>query len=183
MAITDEVIQKCMDGDRRAQNALYQYCYRLLISVCWRYASSKEEAIEYMNLSFLKILTHLGRLSRDVPFDAWCRRIAINTMIDEFRKSAHYSRHYQATEETQLSQVAEENVSEWQSDLVDLVMAKIRLLPPMTARVFNLYAIDGYKHHEIAEQLQISEGTSMWHYSEARRRIREMMGVTEKKHA
>lgn len=71
-------------------------------------------------------------------------------------------------------------LSDLQIDLVELIRSKVPMLPPMTAKVFNLYAVDGYKHQEIAELLKISEGTSMWHYSEAKRRIREMIGLDKK---
>lgn len=176
MAVSETLIKQCMDGDRRSQNELYKYCYSFLISVCWRYANSKDEAVEYMNLGFVKILTNLAKRQEDVPFENWCRRIMINTMIDEYRKSRNYSKHVKVVEQERLPAGAEAaDLSDLQMDLVDLIRSKVPLLPPMTAKVFNLYAIDGYKHQEIAELLHISEGTSMWHYSEAKRRIREMI--------
>jgi RNA polymerase sigma factor (sigma-70 family) len=131
-----------------------------------------------MNLGFVKIITHLSKRQTDVPFEMWCRRIVINTMIDEFRKSKNFKKHVTIVEDHKLPVGAESNdLSDLQMELVDLIRSKIPKLPPMTAKVFNLYAIDGYKHQEIAELLQISEGTSMWHYSEAKRRIKEMMGI------
>ena len=169
-----------MKGDRRAQNELYRYCYSFLISVCWRYAADKDEALQYMNIGFLKIITSLSARKTDVPFDHWCRRIMINTIIDEFRKSKNYDRHIQRYRDEGMELIHEEqDISDWQTEMIERIMSIIHLLPPMTAKVFNLYAIDGYKHQEIAEQLRISEGTSMWHYAEAKRRIRDMIAIRQ----
>jgi RNA polymerase sigma factor (sigma-70 family) len=176
LTVSDTLIKQCINGDRRSQNELYKCCYSMLISVCWRYATSKDEAVEYMNLGFVKILTNLAKRQESVPFESWCRRIMINTMIDEYRKTRNYSKHVKIVEHERLPAGAETaDLSDLQMDLVDLIRSKVPMLPPMTAKVFNLYAIDGYKHQEIAELLAISEGTSMWHFSEAKRRIREMI--------
>ena len=62
---------------------------------------------------------------------------------------------------------------------MELIKEKVQFLPPMTKNVFNLYAIDGYKHHEIASMLDINENTSMWHYSDAKKRIRKLLELNQ----
>jgi RNA polymerase sigma-70 factor (ECF subfamily) len=68
-----------------------------------------------------------------------------------------------------------------QQEMFDAIRSKALELPPMTLKVFNLFAIDGYSHNEISEMLGISEGTSAWHFSDAKRRIRESLGISKPK--
>ena len=72
------------------------------------------------------------------------------------------------------------DLSERQQEQLDQIKRKMKMLPPVTSKVFNLYAIDGYKHCEIASLLKISEGTSQWHYSIAKKKIREMILADQK---
>ncbi|MCB0762176.1 MAG: RNA polymerase sigma factor [Flavobacteriales bacterium] len=148
-----------------------------MIPVCWRYATSREQAVEYFNQGFLKIIVNLDKYKTKVPFELWCRRVMINTIIDEYRKVRQYkeSIELKAREEMAQMQPQEKTLSDSQEEMLDLIKSKMGFLPPVTSKVFNLYAIDGYKHHEIASLLNISEGTSMWHYSVAKKKIREMI--------
>lgn len=160
---------------------MYKVCYNNLISVCWRYSGSKDLAVELMNIGFVKILTQLGRYKPEIPFELWSRRVMINSIIDEYRKTKQYKSQILLSEAYN-EQLPEESteLSENQEELAELIKSKIHLLPPVTSKVFNLYAIDGYRHSEIAELLNMSEGTSMWHYSEAKKRIRQMLGEFQK---
>ncbi|MEN9638458.1 MAG: hypothetical protein RLZZ262_326 [Bacteroidota bacterium] len=176
--VDQNLIDNCIRRDRRAQNELYQLCYRKFISVCWRYSNSKEDAVELMNNGFLKIVTQLEKYNTEVPFEAWARKVIIHTIIDEYRKSKQYKKHIALNVEMKDLPLVEEEETHDQERL-EKIMSKLHLLPPVTLRVFNLYAIDGYRHKEIAELLQISEGTAMWHYSEAKKRIRLLLSETK----
>jgi len=146
--------------------------------VCWRYSKTKDQAVEYYNTGFLKVIINLKKYKEKIPFELWLRRVMINAIIDAYRKTKQYREHIELKAKEQLANMErpEEGVSDAQEELVELIKSKVRLLPPVTSKVFNLYAIDGYKHHEIAKLLKISEGTSMWHYSIAKKRIKEMIG-------
>lgn len=152
--------------------------YKTLIGVCWRYATDKEQAVEFMNLGFVRILMNLKKYKIEVPFDMWARRVLINAIINDFRKNKKWN---EATVRGQEARIAdtevERDLSEHQEEMLEIIRSKALELPPMTMKVFNLYAIDGYMHSEIAAMLGISEGTSAWHFSEAKRRIRQMIGV------
>ncbi|MCC6600295.1 MAG: sigma-70 family RNA polymerase sigma factor [Crocinitomicaceae bacterium] len=178
--ITQTLLDECLKSNRRAQNELYKECYNQLISVCWRYSGAREDAVELMNTGFVKILSQLGKYKSEIPFELWSRRVMINSIIDEYRKSKQYKTQIKLKEDysEQIPEEAEEN--EYVEEMAELIKSKIHLLPPVTGKVFNLYAIDGYRHSEIAELLNMSEGTSMWHYSEAKRRIRMMIGEIQK---
>ncbi|NNE55277.1 MAG: RNA polymerase sigma factor [Flavobacteriales bacterium] len=171
------MIKSCVKKDRKAQNELYKQCYNVLIPVCWRYAKTKDQAVEYYNTGFLKILINLKKYKTKVPFELWCRRVMINAIIDEYRKSKQYEQNIELKSREEMANFEQQDVglSEAQEDLLELIKSKVRLLPPVTSKVFNLYAIDGYKHSEIAELLHISEGTSMWHYSVAKKRLKQMI--------
>lgn len=172
------LVKACIKKDRKAQNELYRQCYNVLMPVCWRYAKTKDQAVEYYNTGFLKVIVNLKKYKQNIPFELWLRKVMINAIIDEYRKTKQYREHIElkAKEELANMENPEQGVSDAQAELIELIKSKVRLLPPVTSKVFNLYAIDGYKHHEIAELLQISEGTSMWHYSIAKKRIKEMIG-------
>ena len=174
------LIERCLKEDQRAQSELYKLLYKQLIGTCWRYASDKEQAIEYMNLGFVRILLNLRQYKPEVPFELWARRVTINTIINEFKKNKVWKDRnrvgipdfmMQATEEGELSGA--------QQEMLEAIRSKALQLPPMTLKVFNLYAIDGYSHHEISDMLGISEGTSAWHFSDAKRRIREALGISK----
>lgn len=172
-----------MKRDRKAQNELHRVCYEQLIPVCWRYANDKDQAVEYFNNGFVKIIFGLKKYKDNIPFELWCRRVMINSIIDDYRKTKQYKEHIevQAQEElVKMGQVEESRLSETQEEKLDQIKSKVKFLPPVTSKVFNLYAMDGYKHCEIAALLNISEGTSQWHYSIAKKKIKEMLLAEQK---
>lgn len=144
------------------------------MAICWRYASSKEQAIELVNLGFLKVLLNLKKYKPEVPFELWLRRVVINEVIDQLRKNKKYKEVIEVREEQDLPKVqVEEKEDGIQEERIEWIRTKSKELPNVTGRVFNLYAFDGYKHQEIAQMLNISEGTSQWHYSIAKQKLRE----------
>lgn len=175
-----QLVKRCLKKDRKAQNELHKRCYPVLIPVCWRYAKDQDQAVEYFNLGFTKIIFNLKKYRTSVPFELWCRKVMINTIIDEYRKSKNYRETFELKdrEDFPANQRSDSALSEAQEDMLEVIKSKLKKLPPMTSKVFNLYAIDGYKHHEIAVLLDISEGTSQWHYSMAKKRIRELVRET-----
>lgn len=176
--ICAQLLQDCQAGDRKAQYQLYQSCYPLLMSVCMRYMQDDLEARGMLNQGFLKIVTNLEKYREEVPFEAWIRRIMINTIIDNFRKNRKVKeliehRDFASSPPPQTDRF-DWNIADQQFD-AEQIEALIRSLPPMSQKVFNLYAIDGYSHREVSEQLGISVGTSKWHLSSARKRLQEML--------
>lgn len=173
------LIQRCQDDDPRAQSELYKLLYRVLIGVCWRYSSDKEQAVEYMNLGFVRILLNIRKYKKEVPFEMWARRVMINTIINEFKKNKNWNEKSVRGHDLRIVEERDDlGLSEHQSEMLEIIRQKSLMLPPMTLKVFNLYAIDGYAHYEISDLLGISEGTSAWHFSEAKKRIRQMIGVS-----
>lgn len=135
------------------------------MSVCLRYSSCKEEAEEILNEGFIKVFKKIDLYDENYEFKKWFRRILINTSVDYFRKYKKMTIHH--ADEFFFPE-GDRNIG-WDNLLYEDVVKQVQLLPPAYRLVVNLYAIDGYKHHEIAEQLNISVGTSKSNYSKARR--------------
>lgn len=178
MEVEPVLLKACISNNCRAQLELYKRCYPTLLSVCLRYESNKEDAEFLLNNGFMKILTHLDSFAFDKPFEAWIRRIMINAIIDNFRK---YGKHKNVLDFKDIASDGTENhwVDHNAADLnyeAEELLNMINHLPTETKRVFNLYAIDGYSHKEIGHLLNISDGTSKWHLSFARKKLREMLG-------
>lgn len=183
--IESSLLERCLKEDQRAQSELYKILYRQLIGTCWRYASDKEQAVEYLNLGFVRISLNLKQYRPEVPFELWARRVTINTIINEFKKNkAWKDRNRVGLPENTANRSEDSDLSGAQQEMLEAIRSKALQLPPMTIKVFNLFAIDGYSHSEISAMLGINEGTSAWHYSDAKRRIREGLGIEKpKKHA
>jgi len=177
MTISLQLIKDCAAKDRKAQFQLYRSCYPLLMGVCMRYRRSEDEAAEVLNTGFLKILNNLEKYNKEVPFEAWIRRIMINTLIDDFRKNRKVKELIEYTDfehEEIFTESVDFNTADRMFDAEEIELL-IQKLPPMSQKVFNLYAIDGYSHKEVGEMLGISDGTSKWHLSFARKKLKEMI--------
>ena len=166
LMVTEALIQGCIQRDERAEYALYKALYPMLMGICARYERNTQDAAATLNAGFLKILTGLNARPSGAPFEAWARRIVINTVIDRYRRERPRREHEQLVDDppTEVA-VANDYLKEVEAEELRRVIAS---LPPMSRNVFNLFAIDGYPHAEIAELLQISEGTSKWHVNHAR---------------
>lgn len=136
-----------------------------------------------LNMIFVKLVKNMNEYLRrheDIPFEQWMRRVSINYIIDEFRKEKRYR------ETINLGDDAIEDHQHTHSELdsrydKEEIMKAIENLPVMSRTVFNLYAIDGYKHEEIAGMLGISSGTSKAHLFRARKKLQEMLSELKKK--
>lgn len=170
-----EVIKGCLKNDRKSQYELYRMCYERFMVVCERYQTDKMEAESALNSAFLKILSNLDKYSHQFPFDAWCRRIIINTNIDIYRNKKRSDFIVSTPDYSRISDHSNvENYDHHEFEAEEL-MAMIRKLPDGQSKVFNLFAIDGYGHKEISNMLDMSEGTSKWYLHEARKNLKDLI--------
>jgi RNA polymerase sigma factor (sigma-70 family) len=152
--------------------------YPYAMGVCLRYSRSADEAVEILNDGFIKIFSKLSLYSRGLSFKGWLRKIMINSAIDYFRRN---ERHYQSLD---ISHVQDESLSESALDMLSAeeIISFIQRLPPSYRMVFNLYAIEGYHHEEIANKLNITVGTSKSNLAIARNKLKKMLiGDSEEK--
>ncbi len=138
-----------------------------------RYTRTQDEALEVVNDGFCKIMTHAGDYSPGTSFKAWLRRIMINSSIDNFRRN---EKHYDHVDISFIK--AEQVTPDVLSNLsTEVILQAIQRLPPSYQIVFNLYAIEGYQHSEIAQKLNISEGTSKSNLSVARSKLKKALSL------
>ena len=185
MEISNEILEGCIANKRKSQFLLYKQCYSILLSICLRYEKNKEDAEFLLNQGFMKIITKLSTFKGDRPFEAWIRRIMINTIIDDYRKNSKEKSIIQfkdiqndGTENTWV----EYNAADLEFEAEEL-LGFIDKLPTESKKVFVLFAIDGYSHKEIGEMLGISDGTSKWHVSFARKKLRELIAQSVEREA
>lgn len=181
MDITPEILEACSHGDRLAINRLYEYSFRILMPISFRYNNNEEDARASFNAGFMKILKGLEKSEFEMNYDAWSKRIMVNCLIDEYRKNKKYNtRIARSDNEAELDYHSKGHDNEAESNLgYENIIMLVKELPTATAHVFNLYVIEGYSHKEIAEQLDMSEGTSKWHLSTARKMLREKLDRLE----
>ncbi|MDT3404127.1 RNA polymerase sigma factor [Mucilaginibacter terrae] len=167
------VIKGCKANKRPDQEALYKLFYTDMLRLCYRYLKSDELAQEALNAGFLKVFQNIGGFNEQKGEPgAWIHAIMVNTCIDLGRKEARFNEITSTDELGDEAFVAPEVLDKLYVE--DLLIA-IRTLPAATQLVFNLSVLDGYAHHEIAEQLHITESTSRWHLSEAKKQLRTLL--------
>lgn len=160
----DKLWQECTLQNRRAQEQIYNYFSKKMYAVCLRYAHTTVEAEDILQNAFVKIFTKHQLYDKTGALDGWIKRIVINTAIETFRKNkGKYTESIEDWESTQKIS----SLSADQTEYKDL-LALIQRLPLGYRTIFNLYAIEGYSHREIADLLDISEGTSKSQLSRAR---------------
>ncbi|MDB5120354.1 MAG: polymerase subunit sigma-24 [Sphingobacteriales bacterium] len=165
------VIPGCIKKERASQQALYKYCYGYGMGICLRYSQNRSSALEILNSGFLKVFVNLEKYKNHIPFKAWLGRIMINTAIDHYRSELKFAHIQELSDEHDLGEVP---VIESKLNYNDLLLL-IQSLPNAYRTVFNLYAIDGYNHPEIASMLNISVGTSKSNLFKARKKLQELI--------
>lgn len=174
-----QLIADCRAEKRRAQHKLFKLFYSEVMAVCMRYAKDEDEAQDMLSEGFVKIFANLDKFAEG-SFKAWVRKVAVNSAID-------YQRRYKTlTQMTDIEEVPEIEIQNYDENTAlskittDELLGLIQQLPPTTRSVFNLYVFEGYPHAEIAEMLQMKEGTSYWHLNFARTKLKEMINETTK---
>jgi RNA polymerase sigma factor (sigma-70 family) len=168
-----ELLAGCLRNQRRSQELLYRQFYGYAMSICLRYAPTREGALEVLNDGFLKVFTRLDQYEPTQPFKGWLRRILINTAVDHYRQEV---RHFYHEDVEQADQIAVRDSSDAYSQLAhEELMSLIQRLSPAYRLVFNLYVIDGFTHDEIAAQLGISAGASKSNLARARENLRQLL--------
>jgi RNA polymerase sigma-70 factor (ECF subfamily) len=168
-----EIIEGCARHDRRAQQMLYDKYSRFLLGVCMRYATDRAEAEDILQDSFLKIYFSIKDFSGTGSFAGWLRKVAVNTAITHYHKNLKYRYHIEIEEYVSV----ETGTSSFEEDLFssDELYKVLNQLPAGYRMVFNLYAVEGYKHKEIAEMLGIDTNTSKSQYSRAKAVLRDKL--------
>jgi RNA polymerase sigma factor (sigma-70 family) len=170
------LIDGCKKQQRESQRMLYEHFYSFSMRICLRYSYVEEEAIEIMNDGFMKVFHNLDKFDQRLSFRGWLKRIMINTAIDYFRKNKKYQKNKSIDEyNNEGNDIAQFEDSVISKMSYNELIGMVQQLSPAYRTVFNLYVIDGYNHKEIAEKLNISEGSSKSNLSKARERLRQLL--------
>ena len=172
------LIEGCLNNDRRSQEELFKLYYGKMLGVCMRYSNDKDSAEEVLQEGFIKIFEKLERFDYKGSFEGWIRRIMANTAIDHIRKSKKDPILSDNDEDFKLGSenpvVAKEEL-EFVGIKAEIALDAIRNLSPAYRAVFNLYVMEEYTHKEIAEILNISEGTSKSNLSKAKLNLQKIL--------
>jgi RNA polymerase sigma-70 factor (ECF subfamily) len=143
-----------------------------MASICLRYTRNHEDAIEVLHNGFLKVFKNIHTYNTSkASLYTWIRTIIINSAIDFVRQRGKFHTHIEL-EKVDEPAIDADAIQRMSSHEVLLLVQK---LSPATQTVFNLYVVEGYNHREIANLLGISEGTSKWHLSEARKQLQKLL--------
>jgi len=169
-AIVDEteLVHACARGERWAQKALYESYFHQLLPICNRYAGNSSEAMDMLHEGFIKIFKNISRYQPNTSLGAWMRRLTINTCIDTYRKEVR-----RRTDDIDNSFDLSTNEADAVSQCTEReILAAVQKLSPVYRTIFNLYAIEGFSHREIGEQLGITESTSRSNLVKARQKLK-----------
>jgi RNA polymerase sigma factor (sigma-70 family) len=173
----EELIQNCKKGDIIFQEKLYKQFYGYAMGIGLRYIFNREDALEVVNDSFIKVFNNIRSFKQDQAFKPWLRRIIVNTAIDRRRKDLKY------LQNVDLDQA--EN-TDTQAHIVERLTAQDILklldqLPEIQRIVFNLYEIDGYSHEEIGRSLNIPASSSRTYLSRAKEKLKKALMLQDQK--
>lgn len=169
----ETLVRACIAKKRRAQFAFYEKYKGKMYAVCLRYARDTSQAQDFLQEGFAKAFMALRQYRFEVPVEHWLRRIIINACISELRRKKEPMDRSIPFEEVPISLEEEEETASFRADGLSAktIISLVQNLPEGYRTIFNLYAIEGYQHDEIAEILNISQGTSRSQYARARKAL------------
>lgn len=166
-----QLIDGCVRQERQSQELLYQQLYGFAMKICLRCADNRQQATEILNDGFFKAFTNIGKYDSRWPFKAWLKKIMYHASIDYYRANLKWANMEELEKSGYLINEAGIEHKLGYDDLLSIVQR----LPPAYRIVFNLYAIDGYSHEEIAQMTGISAGTSRSNLHKARQKLQQML--------
>jgi RNA polymerase sigma factor (sigma-70 family) len=167
----DELIAQCLRREPAAEKRLYNRLAPVLLGLCRRYFDRPEDAEDAMIQSLLTVFHKLPQFRHEGSFEGWAKRIAVHTSLMALRqKKVDFS----SEADVASSALPADDILD-QAHRLDALMACVQALPHGYRAVFNLYAVEGYSHAEIAQELGISEATSKSQFSRARARLQVLV--------
>lgn len=165
-----KIIKGCKKGDLGAQEELYRLFAPKLFGVSLKYSRNYHEAEDNLQEAFLIIFKKIHQYKNKGSFEGWLKRITMNTALQTYRKQSVF----RIVDEEEIKEAEEVTLREEEVSL-DFLLKIIQELPDRYRMVFNLYVLDGYSHKEIAEFLNISEGTSKSNLARARQNLKQKL--------
>ncbi len=174
-----QLIKGCLEGDRKAQQAVYKLLYGKMKVVCMRYTRDTDQALDVLQEGFIKVFQNMERYSGAGSFEGWVRRIMVNLSIDRFRKQKNdllLLNGSMSIEDFEDEVEDEPDVESVDYDFTpEQILEAMQMLSPAYKTVFNLYVFENYTHQDIAEALSISIGTSKSNFAKAKRNMKKIL--------
>jgi RNA polymerase sigma-70 factor, ECF subfamily len=164
----DNIIKGCLKHDLQSQEQLYRLCYTDMIKICYRYAKDVDAVGSIFNDAMLKVFKNLDNYEEQGKLMGWIKTIVVHTCFDYCKKQIAFktSNYTHVNDNISIEPEVFKNVSAKEIQLL------IKKLPLATATVFNMHVYEGYTHKQIGEILNISDNTSKWHFSEAKKNLK-----------
>ncbi len=166
------LVSECVKGNARAQRELFDKFARKMMTVCLRYSKNTEQAEDVLQDGFVKVFFKLKDYKGEGSLEGWIRRIMVNTALDQIRKDLKFSNNSSFDD---VGYKLNYNDFTFENLVAEDLMKMVQSMPNGYRMIFNLFAIEGYSHAEIAETLGISENTSKSQYSRARAYLKERL--------
>ncbi len=168
----ETLVDECVSGNAKAQRMLFERYSAKMLGVAIRYIKDKERAEDVLQDAFIKVFKNLKKFKHDGSLEGWIRRIVVNTALDQLRKNK--KRQSNVELDDSFFELASDSFTEERLQAESLLNI-VQQLPEGYRTVFNLFAIEGYSHKEIAKKLNISENTSKSQYSRAKSVLRDVL--------
>lgn len=175
-----DIFEQCKKGDAKGQRILYDLFKGRLMGLCRRYTQSREEAQDVLQEAFIRIFTHFGQLKSHDKLESWMKSITVRTAINYYHKGKGRALMFSNVEELTKESFADEASLQSYSD--EYLISLINALPDGCRIIFNMFAIEGYSHAEIAALLHISEGTSRSQFYHAKYLLKEKLNCQNLMH-
>lgn len=168
-----ELIKGCLNNDRKFQRLLYNKYARVMYGVCLSYTNVRASAQDILQDGFIKVFNKIQHFKNEGSLEGWIRRIITNTAIDHLRKTSRLNHHLEYNDQIKDDIVIKSEIIE--NINAESILSRVKQLPPGAKAIFNLYAMEGYTHKEIAKALNISEGTSKSQFNRAKSLLKEWL--------
>ncbi len=172
----DKIVFDCQKGERYAQKALYDAFAPVMYAVCLRYTHNQVDAEDLLHDGFIKVFTKIGQYKKTGSLEGWIRRIIVNTILEEFRKRKKDD----FVNDDKFFNNKPDEPDEYDEDThsdINQIIDLVKKLPDKYRMVFNLFVVEGYSHDMIADELNISVGTSKSNLSRARQWLKTRLGT------
>jgi RNA polymerase sigma-70 factor (ECF subfamily) len=168
-----QLIEGCVRGEPWAQKKLYELHASAMMSVCQRYVPDRETAWDLLHDGFVRLFTKIDTYTGAGSFNGWMRKVFVTTVLEHLRRDDIMR--YSADLNEDAFQVPDNDASPFERLSDDDLLECIANLPDGYRTIFNMHAIEGYTHGEIAVTLKINEGSSRSQYAKARRMLQKMV--------
>lgn len=170
--LEDALILRAKNGDPNAFHQLYENYYRRIYALCWRMLADKDSAEDVCQEVFVQLWQKINNFRGESKFSTWLHSVATNTVLGHLRKQKNWLQRIFSIEEQSIEEAHVELVDDSEATMLD---QKIQQLPERARLVFVLFAVEGYRHEEIAKMLNMAVGTSKAQYHRAKNLLRESL--------